>query len=258
MTATDTLLKMYPSSQQTVVWGHRGAKAYAPMNTLPSFQLALDQGAPGIELDVHRSRDGYPVILHDFTVDGTTNGTGRITDMTLAEIKALDAGSYFGEAFKSVQIPTLDEVFELVGQQMFINVEIKSASIETDGVEQVVAECIQRHNMQARVIVSSFNPLTLKRFRQIMPAVPLGYLHQVGYEPPGYGTDAAIAREDCEAWHPHHMMIDEAYMQQAKALNKKVNVWTVNDPQRARELRDLGVDCLITDAPDVILKAVAE
>jgi glycerophosphoryl diester phosphodiesterase len=247
---------LYP--QKIVVWGHRGAKAYAPMNTLPSFQLALDQGAHGIELDVHRSKDGYPVILHDFTVDSTTNGTGRITDMTLAEIKELDAGSYFGEAYKGVQIPTLDEVFELVGHQMIVNVEIKSESVNTDGVEQVVADCIQRHNMAARVVVSSFNPLTLKRFRQIMPHIALGYLHQTGYEPDGYGTEAAITRGECEAWHPNQTMVDAEYMQQAKQSNRKVNVWTVNDPQRARELRDLGVDALITDAPDVILKAIAE
>jgi glycerophosphoryl diester phosphodiesterase len=258
MTAFERLSKMYPDSRQIVVWGHRGAKAYAPMNTLPSFQLALDQGAQGIELDVHRSKDGYPVILHDFTVNSTTNGEGRITDMTLAEIKALDAGSYFGEAYKGVQIPTLNEVFELVGQRMIVNVEIKSESMDTDGVEQLVADCIQRHSMEQHVVVSSFNALTLKRFRQVMPQIPLGYLHQTGYESPGYGTESAILREDCEAWHPNHYMVDESYMQQAKALNKRVNVWTVNDPQRARELRDLGVDSLITDAPDVILKAVAE
>lgn len=256
MTARDILQNWYQG--RTLVWGHRGAKAYAPMNTLPSFQLALEQGAHGIELDVHRSQDGYPVVLHDFTVDGTTNGQGRITDMTLAQIKELDAGSYFGEGYKGIQIPTLDEVFEIVGQQMVVNVEIKSDSVDTDGVEQVVADCIKRHAMGSRVIVSSFNPLTLKRFRQIMPQIPLGYLHQTGYEPDGFDADAAIRREDCEAWHPNHTMVDTAYMQHAQSLNRPVNVWTVNDPQRAKELRDLGVSALITDAPDVILKAIAE
>jgi glycerophosphoryl diester phosphodiesterase len=256
MTARDILQQWYQG--QTLVWGHRGAKAYAPMNTLPSFELAIQQGAHGIELDVQRSKDGYPVILHDYTVDGTTNGTGRITDMTLAEIKELDAGRYFGEAYKGVQIPTLDEVFELVGTKIFINVEIKGESPEADGIEQIVADCLRRHGLDTTIIVSSFNPTILKRFRQLMPSIPLGYLQQIGYEPPGYGTDAAILRDECEAWHPPHLMADESYIQQAHAQDCKVNVWTVNDPQKAKDLRDLGVDALITDYPDVILKALAE
>lgn len=255
MTARDILRQWYQAGQ-TLVWGHRGAKAYAPMNTLPSFELAMTQGVHGIELDVHRSKDGYPVILHDYTVDGTTNGTGRITEMTLAEIRELDAGRYFGEAFKGVQIPTLDEVFELTGQKIIVNVEIKGESPVSDGVEQIVADCIQRHNMQSHVILSSFNPTILKRFHQIMPQIPLGYLSEIGYEPPGFGTAAAILPEACEAWHPNQRSVDAAYMETVG--DHWVHVWTVNDPQRARDLRDLGVHALITDCPDVILKAIAE
>ncbi|MDX1995990.1 MAG: glycerophosphodiester phosphodiesterase family protein, partial [bacterium] len=83
-----------------LVFGHRGASAYAPMNTLPAFELAAEQGADGIELDVHRSADGHPVIVHDFTVDKTTSGTGYVTGMTLAQLKALDAGEWFNESFR--------------------------------------------------------------------------------------------------------------------------------------------------------------
>ncbi|MBC7809703.1 MAG: glycerophosphodiester phosphodiesterase, partial [Burkholderiales bacterium] len=148
---------------QTLVFGHRGAKAYAPMNTLPAYELAAEQGAHGIELDVHRSKDGYAVIVHDFKVDATSDGKGLVTEMTLAQLKRLDAGAWFDPKFAGTRIPTLDEVFESVGQRLFVNVEIKSDSLETDGVEQVVADCITRHNMQSRVIVSSFNPYTLHR-----------------------------------------------------------------------------------------------
>src|SRR5690606_28189003 len=118
---------------QTLVFGHRGAKAYAPMNTIPAFELAAEQGADGIELDVHRSKDGHAVIVHDFTVDETTDGNGTVTEMTLAQLKELDAGSWFGEGFHGVQIPTLDEVFEAVGERLLINVEIKSNMQDTDG-----------------------------------------------------------------------------------------------------------------------------
>ena len=97
---------------QTLVFGHRGAKAYAPMNTIPSFELALAQGADGIELDVRLTRDGELVLMHDDSVDATTNGSGRVADLTLAEIQSLDAGAWFGEAFRGTRAPTLDEVFQ--------------------------------------------------------------------------------------------------------------------------------------------------
>ncbi len=116
MSARSIIDAMYATSP--LVFGHRGAKAYAPMNTIPSFELAAKQGAHGIELDVHRSKDGYPVIMHNFSVDETTNGTGRVTAMTLSELKALDAGSWFSPQFKGVTIPTLDEVFEAVGKRL--------------------------------------------------------------------------------------------------------------------------------------------
>ena len=236
---------------RTLVWGHRGARAYAPMNTIPSFELALEQGADGIELDTHLSKDGKLIVLHDFTVDSTTDGKGLAKDMTLAQIKALDAGSSFSPGYAGTRIPTLDEVFEAVGKKLFINVEIKSESEVTDGVEQAVADCISQHGLTNSVIVSSFNPLALKRFRAILPAVPIGYLYA-----PEYDFSAALEGFPHEARHPQDQMIDAAYMDWAKKNNYRVNTWTVNDPERAVILRDLGVDAVITDKPDVIIEAV--
>lgn len=246
-------IKELMKSRKTVVFGHRGAKAYAPMNTIPAFELAYEQGAVGIELDVHRSKDGHPVIVHNFTIDETTNGEGNVTQKTLAELKALDAGSWFSDEFIGVQVPTLDEVFEAVGQKLLINVEIKSMDQETDGVEQIVADCIRRHAMSERVIVSSFNPYTLKRFRAIMPEVMMGFLYA-----PNVPMDTTSIMEDYphEARHPYHDMIDEAYMTWAKERNYYVNTWTVNDPDRAEDLQRLGVNVIVTDVPDIILDAL--
>lgn len=237
---------------RTLVFGHRGARAYAPMNTLPAFELAAQQGADGIELDVHLSQDKQPIVLHDFTVDHTTNAVGYVREMTLAQLKALDAGSYFGSQFAGVQIPTLDEVFESLGQRLFINVEIKSEAQETDGVEQVVADCITRWSMQNRVLVSSFNPYALKRFRQIMPNIPIGYL----YAPEWTFWPEVMDSLPHEARHPHHTMIDTEYMGWARENGWRVNTWTVNDPARAVDLRNLGVDAIITDNPDLIIEAL--
>jgi glycerophosphoryl diester phosphodiesterase len=241
---------------RTLVFGHRGAKAYAPMNTLPAFELAMQQGAHGIELDVHRSKDGHVVIVHDFTIDHTTNGTGLVVEKTLAELKALDAGSWFGETFKGVQIPTLDEVFALVGKRMIVNVEIKSMDIEiSDGVEQVVAECIQRYAMQDHVIVSSFNPYTLIRFREVMPNIAIGFLYE---KEVGIDSHAVMQGHVYQAYHPYYKDITPEMVKHEHQAGRFINTWTVNDIQEAVKLRSWGVDAVITDDPLNILKAFAE
>ncbi len=253
MNAHEIIQAMYDG--QTLVFGHRGARAYAPMNTLPAFELAAEQGAQGIELDVHRSQDGYPVIVHDFVVDATSDGTGRVTEKTLAELKALDAGTWFDARFAGTRIPTLDEVFEAVGKRLLVNVEIKSESVGTDGVEQVVADCIRRHTMEARVVVSSFNPLALKQFRALLPDVPIGFLYAADSPAEVHDLIADVAYE---AYHPHHELITPEMVAENTRLGRLMNTWTVNDPARAVALRDLGVRGIITDAPDIILKALAK
>lgn len=239
-------------SGETVVFGHRGANAYAPMNTLPAFEMAADQGAVGVELDVHRSKDGHVVLMHDFTIDATTNGAGIVTEMTLSQLKELDAGSWKDERFTGIPIPTLDEVFEAVGDRLFINVEIKSKSIGTDGVEALVAKKIQQFGMKDRVIVSSFNPLAVRRFKRVMPDVLTGYLTAPDMP---FFTDWFALGMRYDAYHPDQKMIDAALIH--KHRNHFVNTWTVNDADRAKALRDLGVNVIITDYPDVMIDALA-
>lgn len=241
-------------SGESLVFGHRGSMAYAPMNTLAAFELAYAQGAAGIELDVHRSKDGHPVIVHNFTLDETTNGKGAVSGKSLAELKTLDAGSWYADDFAGEQIPSLDEVFESLGKKLLINIEIKSILPNTDGLEQTTADCIQRHQMQARVLVSSFNPYALRRFKRIMPTVMTGLLYA-----PAMQTDIQSAAADTphQARHPHHSMVDETYMRWAKANHYYVNTWPVNSPERARELKKLGVNAVITDHPDKIMAAFA-
>lgn len=242
---------------KTLIFGHRGARAYAPMNTLPSFELALAQGADGVELDVRLTRDGEMVILHDDSVDATTDGKGHVRDLTLSEVKALDAGSYFDPKFKGAQIPTLDEVFEAIGKRTRINVEIKAETLleglRGDGVELKVAEAIRRHGLARSIIVSSFNPLTLRRFRREMPEVPIGFLYEPNTQ---FLTSHLLMGLPHEARNPHYSMIDRKYMAWAKGAGYRVNTWTVNDPVRAIELRNWGVDCIITDQPDTIIAAL--
>src|SRR5689334_23229806 len=115
---------MLESLPRPVIFAHRGASAYAPENTIASFEFAVAQGTDAIELDVKLSADGHVIVHHDPTVDRTTNGKGKVKDLTLAELKTLDAGGFFSENFHGEKIPTLEEVFEAVGKRTFINVEL--------------------------------------------------------------------------------------------------------------------------------------
>lgn len=235
-----------------LIFAHRGASAYAPMNTMPAFELAAEQGADGIELDVWLCGDQKSlVILHDVTVDHTTNGTGRVYEMTLDELKELDA-SCKDDRYRGVQIPTLQDVFESVGKRLLINVEIKSAP-GMFPAEQTVADIIARFGLQERVIVSSFSVQALTRFRHIMPQVVIGFLHDT--DTPTSEWDV-LGKLHYGARHPNHQQVDADYMDAAKRGGFRVNTWTVNDPLRAAELRDLDVDSIITDMPDVILAAL--
>ncbi len=240
---------------RTLVLGHRGASAYAPMNTLPAFEMAAEQGADGIELDVWLSKDGEAVICHDETIDSTTDGTGYIWDKTLAELKLLHAGNKFAERYPTVQIPTLTEVFNAVGDVLFINIEIKADPAMKRGVELVVADLIKHHRMQERVIVSSFSAEVLAQFRLIAPEIPIGFLHRAD-EPASMRETALIANLPHEADHPHYREITPEYVARQKTLGRRINVWTLDDPQRAQEMAALGVDGIITNTPDVILKAL--
>ena len=239
---------------ETMVFGHRGASAYAPENTITAYELAYQQGADGVELDVVLSADKHPMIIHNFSLDMTTNGQGLVTEHTLAELMQLDAGAWKGDQFARLRIPTLSEVFESVGQKLYINVEIKSdfKNIYED-VEEIVATTIREHDMTQRVIVSSFDPAILQRFREVAPEIPIGFLTH-----PETEKRLGVHLVEADAIHPYHEMINTEYMSKAKQTSQVVNTWTVNDPNRAMVLEDLGVGVIITDCPDLIVDALAK
>lgn len=238
-----------------LVLGHRGASYDAPENTLAAFALAKQQGADGVELDTTLTSDGIPVVIHDLVLDNTTNGTGVVNQHSIREIKALDAGSHFDSSFKGETIPTLGEALEITAPDMIINIELKTASWRTSGLEAAVLNVIRRHAAANRVFISSFNPLALRRFHALAPEIPIGYLYSPN-EPLylRYGWLMFGLRHD--ARHPHHSLIDARYMAWAKARGYRINTWTVDAPDRMRELRDLGVDSIITNRPDLALETL--
>ena len=233
------------------IFAHRGARRVAPENTLPAFERALEMGVDGIELDVHLSRDGRLVVIHDYSLETTTNGLGLVTDLSSSELALLDAGSHFDPAFASVGVPTLDQVLDLVGNRCRVNVEVKSLSPTGDNAVEPLAEMIRDRGLHDQVIVSSFNPITLVKMRWTDPKVALGLLIEEDLPPHlRFAWFTPILQP--QAVHPWFEMVDDAFMEWARKQNCAVNVWTVNDGEEAHRLRDLGVDGIITDVPDVI------
>lgn len=239
------------------IFAHRGAKAVAPENTLPAFAKALEMGVAGIELDVHCGKDDTLVVIHDASVERTTNGSGAVSDYTAAELAQLDAGSHFDATFANVGVPTLAEVFDLVEDRCLVNVEVKTFD-PTGGnqVEPLIA-MIQARNLYAQVIVSSFNPMTLIKLRWLDPKVRLGllyYLPMTSWLANAWFTPIMQP----EAVHPHSSLIDEQHVTWARNQNCAVNTWTVNDIDEAKRLAGLGIDAIMSDVPDQIMAALVQ
>lgn len=248
-----------------LILAHRGASAYAPENTLAAFRLAREMGADGIELDVQLSRDKVPVVIHDDTINRTTNGQGVVTELTVGELARLDAGAWKGDEFRGEPIPTLAQVFDALSDWIkptqrdrpcLINVELKTERVRTAGLEREVMNVIARFGVQDRILLSSFNPLSLYRARKINPRLPRGLLYDNSL--PIYFRNAWFRfLASPQAMHPEFPMIDARYMQWAQSRRLKVNTWTVDDPVEAARLAKLGVNALITNVPDVMKNALA-
>jgi glycerophosphoryl diester phosphodiesterase len=237
-----------------LVLGHRGACAYSPENTLAAFNLALEMGADGIELDVTLTKDRIPVIIHDDTVDRTTDGHGPISAMTLAEVKKLDASHKFVK-YRGETIPTLEQVLLAVGKRGIVNIELKSTTLRTDGIEAATLAVIRNTGAFDNIIISSFKPFALKRMHDLEPRLPRGLLYAP--DMPIYFRRAwlrPIAQPT--AMHPRFSMITPEFVEWARNKGYKINTWTVDDPAEMKRLIDLGIDAIISNKPDILRAAV--
>jgi glycerophosphoryl diester phosphodiesterase len=242
---------------KTLNLGHRGASAYAPENTLASFNLAFDMGADGIELDASVTRDGVPVVIHDNRVDRTTDGHGAISEMTLAEVKRLDAGARFGDRFRGEKIPTLAEVLNGPGKRGIVNIELKSGKLSNVGLETAaIAQAIEQTDAVDRVIVSSFNHFALHRIHALDADLPLGFLY-FNRVPISFPYAAARPLASPTALHPRFVIVTSGFMKWARGKGYKINTWTVDDPDEMRRLIALGIDSIMTNKPDVLSQVLA-
>jgi glycerophosphoryl diester phosphodiesterase len=231
-----------------LILAHRGASALAPENTMAAFDLAYTLGADGIELDVMLSKDNQLIVIHDDTVDRTTNGSGRVIDFTSTNLKELDAGSTYSVAFRGQKLPLLSEVFEKFGHKFLINVELKNYASPFDDLTKKVVELIEQHQLSDSVLLSSFNPINLFKAKRINPDIKRGLLIFSGAL--GKLMRGFFGRiVPYHAIHPFYTDVDEAFVQKAHKLGRKVNVWTVDDPHELIRLRNLGVDAVICNDP---------
>jgi len=247
----------YENLPRPTVFAHRGASAYAPENTLAAFSLALRQEADGIELDAKLTKDGHVVVIHDPTVYRTTGAQGWVKDMTLAELRALDAGSHFDVAFKGEQIPTLDEVLSAVGRLAFVNIELTNYVSPFDELPEKAARIVKKHNLADRVMFSSFNPVALRRAKRMLPNVPTGMLAFPGRKG---GWQRARLLENLlhyDALHPEAGDVTPALVERFHTRGKRVHVWTVNTASEMRRLFRLGVDGIFTDDPVLAREVLA-
>lgn len=219
--------------------GHRGAKGHAPENTMASFAKALDLGADGIELDVHVCATGELVVIHDFTVDRVTNGTGEVHKLSLAQLKAL---TIEGDQY----IPTLHEVYDLIDKRCFVNIEMKGRHTVLP-VSDFINDYVQNKGYSyADFLVSSFQREELQVMSGVNPKVHLGVLTQASVT---QAWEWAIEFK-AKAIHPHFTLLTESNVKKAQQAGFKVYTWTMNEPEDIARIKTYNVDGIISDFPE--------
>jgi glycerophosphoryl diester phosphodiesterase len=232
---------------QPLVIAHRGASADAPENTIAAFELALEQGADGIEIDVHLSKDDHPVVIHDFTLERTSDGAGPVRERTVRELKRLDGGGWRGRLFRGQRIQTLEEVLERFRDRTRFWIELKGGSDLYAGIEERVVSLIEIYEVLDRALVQSFDHTALERIRALNREVKLGTL--VAQPPlPPVGSFPAEADAVC----PGVNLLSEGTVQELNAAGVGCYVWTVNEPAQMDRLVKWGVSGIITDRPGLL------
>lgn len=262
----------YENVSVPLVIAHQGGDGVWPGDTMYAFEQAVAIGADVLEMDAHITKDDQIVLMHDEKVDRTTNGTGLIEDLTLSELKQLDAayqwsnddGKTFPYRGQGIQVPTLEELFQKFPQMRYV-IEIKLTQNPIDGP---LCDLVRKHNMQAKVVVASFHDEAMQNFRKTCPEVAtsasrtevrnfvlLGKAFLSGLIVPGYQSIQP-------PYDPKESLnipiMTERFIREAHAKNIKVEPWTVNDPELMKRYIEWGVDGIITDRPDLMLEVLQE
>ncbi len=253
-------------SPRPKILAHRGLSRVAPENTIPAFRAGMERHVDGFELDVQFTKDQRMVVIHDFQVGRTVRRRRaeraradepepRIRDLTRAELDEYEAGSFFQADFAGTPVPDLEQVLDLVGDQVLLNLEVKSLDLDGHEPLELLVDLLRSRQLMKQVIVSSFNPIVLMKLRWLDPGIPLGLIFRRNL--PAYLERAWLSPLIApEALHPHISLVDYDFVQRAHDQGYMVNVWTVNEPEDARRLAAWGVDAIVTDDPELIRRAL--
>ncbi len=236
------------------VYAHRGYSGRFPENTMLAFREAAKTGADGIELDVQLTKDGQLVVIHDETIDRTTDGVGFVRDYTLEELRKFNAAARWEGKYGFEPIPTFDEYCAwAAGEKLITNIEIKTGVYYYENIEEKTLEMVKKYGLSDRVIFSSFNHMSIVTLRKLAPEIPCGALvEHEGLGNPGFYCE----KYDFQAFHPGWACFPEEDLRSCKEHGIQINVWTVNDMTQLEKLVDWGVDGLITNFPPVCLAYV--
>jgi glycerophosphoryl diester phosphodiesterase len=237
------------------IFAHRGYSGKYPENTLLAFEQALHTGCDGIELDVHLTKDDQLVIMHDETIDRTTDGSGWIKDMTLSELREYDASYRFVGKYGVQRIPTLEEYLELVKDAPIVtNLEIKNNVVDYPNLEYKTLAMIDRFGMRQKVLFSSFHHPAMIRCKQLAPEIPAGLLYDVPV------TDGGLeaVQGGFEAVHPDVRTLDLQLVEALHAQGLQIRTWTVNHTEQMQQMLLWGVDAVFTNEPKKMMQLAAE
>lgn len=225
---------------------HRGASGYSPENTIESFQMALDQGVDGIELDVRFTKDRVLVVCHDATIRRTSDGKGRVQDMTLEELQSHDFGAWFGPEYAGEKMPTLEETLKVLqDENVLLNIEIKNGPRMDEGMEEEVVRLVEKYDFSERVLITAFNHLSLQRVHELDSELKIGFiLHTNLIDPFHYIEHSGIKPYTI---HPNYQYITQEMIDEAHRRGIKVMAATVDDKEYGERFKQMGVEYLLTN-----------
>ncbi len=250
--------EIFPFARRPLLFGHRGCSKSYPENTLSAFRGILENGIPGVELDVHMCRSGELVVIHDFNTLRTTGVDAAVEELDYSELKTLDAGSFFSESFKGEHIPTLEEVFELLGNKVYYDIEIKHNRRKYGSLEKALLKTVEKYGLKDRVIISSFNPIAVKGIKKYSPEIPTAVIYAVHPKVPFIlqrGAGRYIARPDILK--PDKVQVTDKMVTIHKKKNKYgIIAWVEDDSEKAENLIRMGVDGIVSNQPEELKPTV--
>ena len=244
--------------KKPLLLAHRGFSGRYPENSPIAFQAAVEKtAADGFESDVHITRDGKLVIFHDASVERTSNGKGWIKNHTFDEMLQLDIGSWKSPEFAGQHVWPFEQLLDFCKEtKMLLNMELKNYEVFYEGLEQRVIDAICQRNMQDQVFVSSFNHISMQAFKKLCPEIETGLL----YDKPLLDMEHYIAHSNADNMHPRYMLLQyqPELMELYHGRGMKVNTWTVNEEADMRDMIARGVDCIISNYPDLLCRVADE